>query len=91
MTNPNNHFIIIDPFANPTLLKILKEYFSENTTTIDLQGLPMISGGFVSFAPKVSEDESFGGFLHVPLDCVLMFGSGSNSKLGFHYMGEADS
>jgi hypothetical protein len=91
MSKSDNHFIIIDPLANPTLLKILKEYFSEDTTTIRLEGLPESSGGFVSFAPWVSETESFGGFLHVPSNEVLLFGSGSNNKLGFHCMSEAES
>ena len=88
MGKERNHFIVLDSIGIPPIIQnILKPFSSQEHLIISLESPPEIGAGFVSFSPKVS-DEEFGGVLSIPSHHVLLLGSSSSSKLGFPNMGE---
>jgi len=48
-----------------------------------VEDVPKIHNGYVSFAPKSDDGDSFGGELTVDSRYVVMHGCSNNSALGF--------
>jgi len=76
-------FIVFDPMTPPSILKILHQWIRQDTLSMPVEDVPKIHNGYVSFAPKSDDGDSFGGELTVDSRYVVMHGCSNNSALGF--------